>query len=226
MNDMTKKDILIILGTAHLDETAGKRSPDGRLREPYYSREICELVESMLLDAGYFAETDYKYVHANSKMKAKTQKQLQSNELNWRVRYVNERCKEYGKNNCIYVSIHVDASGSGREWMKARGWTVYTSKGQTPSDELATCLFGAAKKYIPADHKHFLRSDYSDGDPDKEANFYVLRATDCPAVLTENLYQDNKEDVDFLLSDVGVNAIVRLHFEGIVNYINKRLSIT
>jgi N-acetylmuramoyl-L-alanine amidase len=39
----------------------------------------------------------------------------------------------------------------------------------------------------------------------------VLRNTWCPAVLTENLFQDNKEDVDFLLSDEGRQAIVDLH---------------
>jgi N-acetylmuramoyl-L-alanine amidase len=43
----------------------------------------------------------------------------------------------------------------------------------------------------------------ADGDSDKESNFYVLRNTKCPAVLTENFFQDTKKDVEFLLSDVG-----------------------
>nr|DAT77576.1 MAG TPA: MurNAc-LAA [Caudoviricetes sp.] len=29
----------------------------------------------------------------------------------------------------------------------------------------------------------------------------MCRDTKCPAVLTENLFQDNKEDVEFLLSE-------------------------
>jgi N-acetylmuramoyl-L-alanine amidase len=28
----------------------------------------------------------------------------------------------------------------------------------------------------------------SDGDPDKEANLYVIKNTKCPAVLTENFF--------------------------------------
>ena len=38
-------------------------------------------------------------------------------------------------------------------------------------------------------------------------------------VLTENLFQDNKDDVDFLLSDKGKEAIVKLHVDGIVSYL-------
>ena len=33
-----------------------------------------------------------------------------------------------------------------------------------------------------------LRTDYADNDPDKESNFYVLKHTNCPAVLTENFF--------------------------------------
>ena len=53
-----------------------------------------------------------------------------------------------------------------------------------------------------------------------QKNLYVLRNTLCPAVLTENLFQDNKADVDFLLSDQGRQAIVNLHSKAIEDYIN------
>ena len=61
--------------------------------------------------------------------------------------------------------------------------------------------------------------DMTDGDADKEARFYMLTQTWCAAVLTENLFQDNRQDVDYLLSEEGFNAIVQLHVDGIVNYI-------
>jgi N-acetylmuramoyl-L-alanine amidase len=51
-------------------------------------------------------------------------------------------------------------------------------------------------------------------------SLYVLNNTKCPAVLTENLFQDNKKDVDYLLSDAGIHNIARLHVEGIIRYIN------
>ena len=40
----------------------------------------------------------------------------------------------------ILVSIHANAFGNGREWTKARGWSVYTGKGQTRADLLADDL--------------------------------------------------------------------------------------
>ena len=51
-------------------------------------------------------------------------------------------------------------------------------------------------------------------------NLYILKHTHCPAVLTENLFQDNKDDVDFLLSAEGKKKIVDMHVKGIIDYIN------
>ena len=39
-----------------------------------------------------------------------------------------------------------------------------------------------------------LRQDTSDGDPDKEADFYILKHTKCPAVLAELLFMDYEKD--------------------------------
>lgn len=64
------------------------------------------------------------------------------------------------------------------------------------------------------------RMDTGDGDRDIESNFYILKNTLCAAVLTENLFQDNRSDVEFLLSAAGRRAIVSLHVEGIVNYLS------
>ena len=52
------------------------------------------------------------------------------------------------------------------------------------------------------------------------ANFGILRQTLCPAVLVENYFQDNKANVDWLLSDEGKRAIIRVLFIGIENYLN------
>ena len=40
--------VVIILGTAHLISTPGKQSPDGRLRECEYSREIISDIKAKL----------------------------------------------------------------------------------------------------------------------------------------------------------------------------------
>lgn len=197
--------IIIILGTAHQKSISGKCSPDKRLREYQYSREVVQAVKEVLQDLGYTVFVDIE----DDDLKVS-----QSRELTLRCKVVNELVKQY--KNCIYVSIHVNAAGSDGKWHSGTGWEVYTSVGKTKADKLATCLYNAAE-YNTKDKK--MRTDYSDGDPDKEAHFYVLRHTNCPAVLTENFFQDNKKDVDYLLSDEGFHAIVRLHVEGILNYI-------
>lgn len=232
---MNKKDFLIILGTAHLTTTPGKHSPDKSLRECEYSRErICNIA-AKLKKLGYNVKIDYLNLQPNSYISSSNPKRAQSLELIYRCKVVNDLCKRYGSHNCLYVSIHVDAAGNGLQWMNAGGWTAYTSKGQTKADRIAECLYDAAQVHLK-DYaanmerlKHSgiysasqkpIRTDKTDGDRDKEENFYILAHTSCPAVLTENLFQDNKADVAFLLSAEGKEAIENIHVDGIINYIN------
>lgn len=212
--------MIVILGTAHLETTPGKCSPDGRFRECEYSREIVKMIQGDLKKKGITAIIDYEPLLPNDSMKGSTAKQEQSRELIWRVNYVNNLCSKYGTSNCIYVSVHVNAAGSGKQWKNARGWSVYTSPGKTKSDTLATYLYKEAEVILPQDSKYYVRPDFSDGDPDYEANFYVLTKTKCPAILTENLFQDNKDDINFLTSQEGKKKIVEIHVNGILRYIN------
>lgn len=195
----------IILGTAHLKSTPGKCSPDGKFREYQYSREIVAAIKANLVNLGYNVFVDIEDDDLNV---------TQSRELSLRCKVVNDLCKVH--KDCIYVSIHVNAASSDGKWHTATGWEAYTTPGKTKADKLATCLYNAAKKNFK---NVKIRTDISDGDSDKEANLYVLKHTNCPAVLTENLFQDNKSDVEYLQSDKGFQEIVRIHVEGILEYI-------
>lgn len=197
--------MIIILGTAHLKSTPGKCSPDKKFFEYQYSREICKAIKAILTDLGYtvFIDIEDDDLDVN-----------QSKELCLRCKVVNDLQKIY--KNCIYVSIHVNAAGSDGKWHSATGWSAYTSVGITAADRLASCLYESAKINLVGKK---LRVDNSDKDPDLESNFYVLKHTNCPAVLTENFFQDNKEDVEYLTSDLGFHQIVRTHVEGILKYI-------
>lgn len=195
----------ILIDNGHGENTAGKRSPDGRLREYRYCREIAAEVVRQLKSQGYDAE---QIVTENADIS-----------LGERCNRVNAWCDRLGAKNVCLVSIHNNAAGSGAAWMTARGWEAWTSKGQTQGDKLADCLYDAAQKYLPSGTK--IRTDMTDGDRDKESNFTILYRSKCPACLTENLFQDNREDVDFLLSERGRAAIVRLHVEGIKAYVAK-----
>ena len=195
--------IKVLVDNGHGVETPGKRSPDGRLREYKYAREIAASVVARLKELGYDAGLIVEEDRDVS--------------LQDRCKRVNNWCELKGSKNVILVSVHVNAAGNG-EWMNATGWSAYTSRGQTSADKLAYCLYDAAKEALPGKK---MRTDYSDGDPDIEAGFYILKHTRCAAVLTENFFQDNKQDVDFLLSNEGRESIVQLHVNGIVNYIKQ-----
>lgn len=200
--DEPKSDVLVILGTAHGENTKGKRSPDGRLREYAWSREIVGRVETALKEKGYNVEVDLRQDYEPS--------------LAFRVQCVNNLCKK--AKQALYVSIHINAAGMGDKWTDASYWTVWTSRGQTKGDKLATCIWEAAKEFLP--NKNKVKADWRDGDADFEENFYVLKNTACPACLTENLMQDNKADVDWLMSEEGKRIMTDIHVRGIINYID------
>ena len=89
--------------------------------------------------------------------------------------------------------------------------------GQTAGDHLATCLYEAASLCLPG---HKIRKDYSDGDPDWESDFYILKNTLCASALSENLFHDNPQDLAFLESTPGRQAIIDLHVRGIISFVN------
>ncbi len=50
-------------------------------------------------------------------------------------------------------------------------------------DWLADCLYRAAALWLPG---HKLRKGYSNGDPDWESGFYILKNTLCSAALSKH----------------------------------------
>ena len=200
---------MILIDNGHSRQTPGKRSPlfdDGvtRFYEWEYNRKVARELHMRLCREGIcnvllVPEDDYDVP------------------LTERA----NRANKYGKDGNLFISIHCNACGDGKEWNNARGWCVYTSKGNTKSDKIATVFWNEARKVLPGDVS--LRKDTTDGDPDIEANFTVLVKTQMPAILTENLFMTNKDDVRFLLSDKGFDAIVTLHLNAIKKCIRQGL---
>lgn len=172
--------------------------PDGRLKEYAYTREIAGRVVFELCKLGIDAELVVK------------------EEVDVPLAERCRRVNEYKASEAILISIHCNAAGNGSNWMQARGWEAWTSVGQTKADKLADCLYAAAEECL---FGMKIRKDMADGDPDKESRFYILKHTKCPAVLTENFFQDNKEDVEFLLSARGKDAVAKIHIDGIAKYL-------
>lgn len=215
-----KKQIIELYDNGHGINTLGKCSPDKSLREYKKARELVRDIVAKRKAMGYDARI---LVPEDIDVS-----------LTERCRRVNLICNQYGKDNVILVSVHCNAAGADGKWKTAGGWCVYTSPGQTKSDILAASIWNAAQDCLKPYIQRFpllqsqgaydrrqvpIRADWSDGDPDYEARFAVLTGTKCAAVLTESMFQDNKADVDFLLSVEGHNAIVDLHVNGVENYI-------
>lgn len=193
----------ILLDPGHGSNTPGKRSPDGRFLEYRFNRDIALDVQKQLTLSGYDATIlvpeDY-----DVSLRARTER-------------VNTWCQKLGKRHVCLVSIHANAAGNGRQWMTARGWCCYTSRGQTAEDHLADNLYQAAQLCLLG---HKIRRDYSDGNPDWESDFTILKNTLCAAALTENLFYDNPDDIAFLESALGRQAIIDLHVQGIIRYLS------
>lgn len=197
--------MLVLLDNGHGNNTAGKRSPNGSLLEYKYNRERVAEIHEELNKKGVkniiLVPEEYDVSLGN------------------RVARINEYCRKFGTKNVCLVSVHCNAAGMG-DWENAKGWSIWTSRGQTQGDKLADEIFKVGQKRFKEEGRKVL-ADWKDGDGDYESNFYILAKSKCAACLVENFFMDSKEDLLYLQSEKGQDAIVDVIVEGIVNYINK-----
>lgn len=194
--------MIVLIDNGHGDPSlsGGKCSPDNRLREYHYCREIAQRVSR---------ELSLRGVEALLLVPEKTDTPLKE-----RVRKVNAWCERRGAQNVVLVSIHNNAAGSDGKWHSASGFSVFVSKNASSKSKKLARIFTdnatdmglMGNRCVPTE-KYWVKS------------LAMTRDTACPAVLTENLFQDNQEDVDFLLSEEGKRTIVALHVNSIIEYI-------
>ncbi|MGR5240231.1 N-acetylmuramoyl-L-alanine amidase [Photobacterium damselae] len=200
------KKVIILLDAGHggivdgVYQTSGKRSPvwsDGtQLFEGEFNRAIVRGIHHQLVTNGI-----------DARILVPEQDDISLSE---RVKRANDIYRSNPDAICYFISVHSNAGGGS-------GFEIYTYHGQSKSDELADCIAQAFKDEFPDEP---LRIDQSDGDLDKEANFYVLRKTAMPAVLTENFFMDNEEECKEILMTVeGRSKIVAFHVNGIMKMI-------
>lgn len=201
MTQSEKSSICVIIGTAHGQNVAGKCSPDGTLKEYQWSRQACAKIVKQLQADGYRAIIDTEDINEIG--------------LGNRVQIVNNYCGYFGSSKTVYVSVHVNAAGSDGKWHKATGWEAHVATNASDnSKKLSSLLYKEASKYDFKIRRPLPKQDYW------ASNFYVLTKTKCPAVLTENMFQDCKEDVKYLLSKEGMQTMVDIHVKAIEQYVN------
>ena len=189
----------ILIDNGHGVDTAGKCSPDKTLYEYKWAREIANRLVAALKAKGYDAE---RIVTEETDVPLRT-----------RCQRVNAICQKAGAKNCLLISVHINAAGNGT-WNTATGWSGWVAPNASAnSKKLAQCLYAEAEARNLKGNRSVPSCKYWNG------NFAIVRDTNCPAVLTENLFQDNQQEVKYLLSESGKRTIVDLHVNGIINYI-------
>lgn len=183
---------VFLLDNGHGKETPGKRSPvwpDGsQLFEWSFNRDLASRIKEKAIRSGLLV--------------VELVPETEDVSLEERVRRAN-KWHDVTNGRAVLISIHANAGGG-------TGFEVYTSPGTTKADRIATVIFNGIKAAFPGMK---MRADESDGDPDKEAGFYILKKTRCPAVLVENLFMDNYADCRFLFQEDFKNRLADAYVE-------------
>lgn len=128
-----------------------------------------------------------------------------------RVKFANS----FPANESIFISIHCNAFNT-----KAEGFEIFTTKGTTKSDQLAELIANRVEPFYRSLNLK-LRYDFTDGDKDKESDFYVLRKTNCPAVLLECLFFDNYKEFKLLRDRKFQKELAYRIYLGVKDYLSK-----
>lgn len=112
-----------------------------------------------------------------------------------------------------FVSVHCNSADN----KAAKGWEIFTTPGQNNSDKLADAI---GKQYGDEFPAFKSRCDLSDGDLDKEANFSVIRGTNCPSTLLELGFISNVEEEEILNNPEYQLAAAEAIASGILDFLN------
>ena len=188
---------LVILDAGHGIDTPGKRSPiwsnNTQLFEWKFNRDV---VDSII---GYLQVANISYV--------KLIEESQDISLKERVDRINTIYKENKDKYKVYlISIHGNADDNAPT---ANGIEVFTSIGETKSDTIAEVFYSKLKNL-----GWKMRPNRSNKGG-KEENFYILKNSHCPAVLTENGFYTNEEECKKMLEFYWQKQIALAHYKAI-----------
>ena len=161
----------IAIDAGHGPETAGKRSPDGSLREYHFNSVVARYVADRLFNG--YEGIDIMLTHDDSRdvpLKERTDKANA-----WKAD--------------LFVSIHANAYGDG--WNSAQGIETYVYETRPPA---AVALANAVQRQL-------IRATGRPDRGVKSANFHVLRETKMTAILVECGFMTNRDECELLKSD-------------------------
>jgi len=175
-------------------QTRGKRSPafpDGSiLYEGVFNRDIAARIKALCDAEGIECENIVNSEHDVP--------------LATRVSRANSR--HAADPRCRYISIHANGWGDGVTFNSAHGASLYHYMTSRVGKEMATALL----KHIVQEtglRSRGVKANMSWG------NFYVLRKTSMPAILSENGFMTNLEDATNLMKDDFRQKVAAAHFK-------------
>ena len=186
----------IIIDPGHAGRTVDPGAVNAAvgLQEADITLIVSRLVESHLIAAGYevkLTRTDWE--------------QAESDDLSYRTALANDWDAD------AFISIHCNSAAS----PSAEGYEVWTSPGDTQGDVLASCIYNQIAAEFP---DRAGRSDYSDGDSDKESRFYVLVYTNAPACLVEIAFISNDDEAALLADAAWQDRYAKTIAKGIADF--------
>ena len=197
---MNKQDFILILDNGHGSNTPGKCSPDRTLREYAWTRIMTDLIAKQARARGIRTEI---IVPETTDVPLAT-----------RSARANAIARRNGLKKCLFISVHINAAGADGRWHDATGFTAWVAQNASRNSKTFARLVTAEMK---------ARGLGGNRAPNPlgyhTANFAVIRRADCPAVLTENLFQDNRTEVRYLLSPQGQDTIAEAHVAAVEKYI-------
>lgn len=187
-------DYLIALDDGHGMETPGKRTPViqelGRaIKENEFNRAVVKYLDEELKRCGF-----------KTLLVAPTDADTP---LADRVNLANAKGAD------AYISIHYNAfdgkfDGEGKD---PEGHSVHIYHGSKSGRKLADCILKYLRQGTPQKNRGIVESD-----------FYVLRKTKCPAILSENGFMDNKREALLMLKPEFQKEVAIEHAKGICEY--------
>ena len=197
LKNLTESRSLVILDAGHGIETPGKRSPiwkDGtQLLEWEFNRAIVATISRYLTASNI---SNIKLIVSDVDVSLKGRSDL-----------VNKIFKEYKDEYFVYlISIHGNAADSSR----AHGIEAFTTVGEDISDRIAHITLKELETlgwYMRYNNKTEL---------DKELDFWMLKQTKCPSILTESGFYTNEAECKKMLDPYWQNQIALAHVRAAV----------
>ncbi|MCM1066088.1 MAG: N-acetylmuramoyl-L-alanine amidase [Muribaculaceae bacterium] len=192
------KKYVIILDAGHGADTPGKRSPDGLHREWRWCRDVVGRIAGQLRAKGFDVRI---LVPEDADVP------------------LAERCRRANaiaaREPALLISVHNNAAGDGSRWLSASGFSAFVAPNASArSQRLAALLTAEASAHGLLGNRCTPREGYW------TASLAICRDTVCPAVLTENMFQDSRSDVALLASEEGREALARVHVDAVLKFCN------